>query len=484
MGSVGGRQRFERLGNSGLNTKIRKIRPEAKILKAVRATIERYSLLEKNDKVLIAYSGGIDSTALLAVFLKLRLEWSLSLALAHFNHKLRAAADEDLLFVRQAAQKHTLPLYVGSQDVRSYAREHRLNLEEAARNLRYDFLRETARKTKATKIATGHTLTDQAETFFMRLLRGSGVSGLAGIFPVVEGLIIRPLVQVEREDIEAFLRTKGLEYRVDESNFDRRFLRNKIRLDLLPYLQKNFEVNVISQVGKAVAILQAEDASMDRLAKAEAQKAVLQSGNRIELDLGALSSLPRGLARRVVRHFILKVKGDLRRISFEDVESLLSLGKGKDWHLKKDLVLHREQDRIFLKDEAAAVRPYELAWDGKDVLIIPEAGLKFKGMEMEKTGRFSPEFDNSTGAFLDRFKLEFPLAVRSRREGDRYQPLGSPGRNKLKEIMRAKGIPQSLRSTLPVFLSGDEIVWVYGLPVAEKFKVTENTEEIFLIRKM
>lgn len=460
------------------------MRPEAKILKAVRSTIKKYSLLEKNDKVLIAYSGGLDSTALLAVFLKLRPEWSLSLALAHFNHKLRAAADEDLLFVQQAAQKHTLPLYVGSQDVRSYARERRLNLEEAARNLRYDFLLKTARKSKATKIATGHTLNDQAETFFMRLLRGSGVSGLAGIFPVVEGLIIRPLIQVEREDIEAFLRTKSLEYRVDESNFDRRFLRNKIRLELLPYLKKNFEVKVIPQVGKTAAILQEENAFMERLAEEEAQKAVLQSGKRIELDLGALCSLPKGLARRLVRHFILRVKGDLRRISFEDVESLLSLGEGKDWHLKKDLVLRREQGRIFLKDEAAAVRPYAYSWDGIDVLVIPEAGLKFKGMEMEKTARFSPEFDDPTRAFLDLSKLNFPLAVRSRRQGDRYHPLGSPGQKKLKEIMRAKRLPLDQREIQPLFLSGKEIVWVPGLPVSEKFKVDDQTKKIFVIQKV
>ncbi|GAI05678.1 unnamed protein product, partial [marine sediment metagenome] len=156
------------------------------ILDIVKKTIQEYKLLEKNDRILIAYSGGVDSTGLLNLLLELREKWSFELFLGHFNHKLRHTADEDEQFVKRMARKYSLPLFVGSKDVSSYARAKKLNIEEAGRELRYDFLKKTALKIGGAKIATGHTKTDQAETFLMRLMRGSGLRGLGGIFPLVE----------------------------------------------------------------------------------------------------------------------------------------------------------------------------------------------------------------------------------------------------------------------------------------------------------
>ena len=157
------------------------------ILERIKETIQEFRLLEKKDNILIAYSGGVDSTGLLNVLLELQEKWSFKIFLGHFNHKLRQEAEEDEQFVRGVAQKYSLPLFVQSEDVRSYARVRKLNIEEAGRELRYDFLKKTALEIGKAKIATGHTMTDQAETFLMRLMRGSGLRGLAGIYPVVEG---------------------------------------------------------------------------------------------------------------------------------------------------------------------------------------------------------------------------------------------------------------------------------------------------------
>ena len=454
------------------------------ILKRVKKTIQEYKLLEREDRILIAYSGGVDSAGLLTILLELREEWSFELFLGHFNHRLRHAADEDEQFVRRMAKKYSLPLFVGSKDVRSYARKKKLNIEEAGRELRYDFLKKTALKIGGAKIATGHTITDQAETFLMRLMRGSGLRGLGGFFPLVEGKIVRPLIQVEHQDIEAYLRKKGIEFRTDESNFDRRFLRNRIRLDLVPYIKKNFEPEIVSSLSRLASIIREEDSLLEKIAQEKTKKAISKKNNRISLEVKPLSSLPRAMARRVVRDFISELRGNLREISFEDVESVLCLREGKEFPLRKDHVLRREKDQIFLKNKIPPKIRYEYRWEGKGPLEIKELKLKFEGKKMKRGKSLRTDFDDQTRGFLDLGRLKFPLLVRNRREGDRYQPLGAPGQKKLKEIMRAKGIPLSERDRRPVFLSGDNIVWILGLPVSEKFKVEEGISDIFEIKKL
>ncbi len=450
------------------------------LLDKVKETIRRHHLFSREEKILIAFSGGIDSTALLHLLRELQKEWPITLALGHFNHKLRRNAEKEELFVRNAAKKLDIPLYVSSEDVRSYAVERKLNIEEAGRKLRYDFLKDTAKKYGFSKIATGHTINDQAETFFMRLFRGSGLSGLSGIYPVVGNLIIRPLLDISREEILDYLNIIKAEFQVDESNLDKRFLRNRIRGELLPYLQKEFDPHLVSRLGKVSSLFQEDEFILKKLTEKERPKVVQSREGQIFLDLNELSTLPVGLARRMVREFIAEIKGDLRKISFEDIESVLGLAEGKEYPLTKDCLLRREQDQIFCPQTGLETLSYELSWTGKNPLVIKDLGMSFSGKERPGV----PEdwkFDNFKGACLDLGKLKFPLAVRSRREGDRYQPLGSPGRKKLKEIMRAKKIPVRERNKRPVFLSAGEIVWIYGLPVAEKFKIVPETKAIFCI---
>jgi tRNA(Ile)-lysidine synthase len=453
------------------------------ILDTVKKTIKTHNLLQRKDKVLIAYSGGPDSTALLSLLLELRELWNLELFLAHFNHKLRSKAEEDEKFASEVARKNSLPFFLGVEDVRCFARERKVNTEEAGRELRYDFLKKTASRVGANKIATGHTMSDQAETFLMRLLRGSGLLGLSAIYPAVEEMIIRPLIDVERKDIVTYLRGKDLPYRVDESNFDRRFFRNKIRLELIPYIQKHFEPRIVPHLGRITSILQAEEALLEELGKEKAQRAIEKIDNQAVLKRTHLVSLPLALQRRVMREFLLRLKGDLREVSFTDIESVLSLGKEKEFQLKKNLILRRQGDIVGLKERNLPRVEYEYCWEGKDSLHIQQIDLNFEGRKA-RTEKFKEfDFDDRKVAFLDKAKLRFPLIVRNRRKGDRYRPLGAPGKKKLKEIMRAKGIPARERERRPVFLSAGEIVWVLGLPVSEEFKIDEKTEEVFVIKR-
>ena len=184
------------------------------LLEKVKKTIRDHGLFLEEDKILIAYSGGVDSTALLHLLLELQKEWPVELFLGHFNHTLRQSAEEDERFVREAARKLSLPLFVGRGNVRARAKAMKQNIEETGRQLRYEFLSQKAEEIGGAKIATGHTLTDQAETLLMRLMRGSGLRGLAGIYPVVDGKLVRPLLEVERKDIEAYLKKKKIVFRM------------------------------------------------------------------------------------------------------------------------------------------------------------------------------------------------------------------------------------------------------------------------------
>jgi tRNA(Ile)-lysidine synthase len=455
------------------------------ILVQFRNTIGRYGLVRPGDRILIAFSGGPDSTALLSLFLAVRRELRLKVALAHFNHRLRPAAKEDETFARESAAKYGLPIVVGSRDVRGYAQRRKMNLEEAGRELRYDFLKSAAKKLRADRIATGHTADDQAETVLMRLLRGTGLRGLGGIRPASEGGVIRPLLGIERKAIARWLAARRLDFRTDESNLDLRFFRNRIRHEVLPLL-KRIEPKVVSQLGRLALILQDEEdlRAGPRLAARESS-----------LDADVLLRLPKAQARREVRGFLERIRGNLRGLTFADVESVLALADGKKVTLAKGLVLRRDKGLISAAGPVPRKIRFSYLWDGKGILRIKETGRKIRGRVIKFGGSFPAPFDDRTRAFFDADKIEFPIVVRNRQEGDRYRPLGAPGSKKLKEILRAKGIPVEERDRLPVIVVGissksrdsarsHRIAWVPGLPAGEAFKVGRDSKKILWIERV
>ena len=454
------------------------------IFQAFKNAVERSGLIRPGDKILAAYSGGPDSTALVNLLVELGREWPLEISLAHFNHKLRRTAARDERFVRAAAHRWGLPLFAKCRDVKAYARRKALNLEEAGRELRYDFLKKTAAKIGANKIATGHTMNDQAETVLMRLLRGTGRRGLGGISPIIEGTIIRPLLGIERQSLAVYLRKRGLKFCRDETNEDRRFLRNKVRLRLIPYLQKNYDAGIIRHLARLASLLQEEDDFLDQVTREKCRRLIMGTGMAQRLDRRSLFSLPMALARRCVRQFLRGLKGDLRGISYDDVDAVLGLAEGKDLHLKKGLFLRREGGFIFKRETSRPPRPYQYLWTGRGILTVGEAGIEFQGRKIRKTRIREYLFDDGSRCYCDAEKLDFPLMIRNRRDGDRYRPLGSPGRKKLKEIFRARGISVQDRDRLPLFLCREKIVWVPGLPVAEEFRLTSETKTVFVLTRL
>ncbi|MFW6128964.1 MAG: tRNA lysidine(34) synthetase TilS [Candidatus Aminicenantaceae bacterium] len=454
-----------------------------------KKTILKYGLLRKKDKVLVCCSGGKDSTALLYLFLELKKEWDINLSIAHFNHRLRPEARRDEQFVKDCSLKFSLPFYSDSEDVLSYAESHRMNIEEAGRKLRYNFFKKTAREIEAAKIATGHTKTDQAETVLMRILRGSGLQGLAGIYPELNDGIIRPLIHIAREEIDDYMKNKKISFCTDKSNYDRSYLRNKVRLDLIPELQKKYDSRIVSNLAKMASIIKEENDLLEQIVKESMEKAILRDGDKIKLDALYIQKISLALARRVVRNFIVRIKGDLRGVSFDDIETILGMEEGKEFSFKNNLILKREENFIFLKvnlfeAKSSVKKEFKYFWNMDTKIEIKEINQTFIGRLMNKEDTFVPRYGDENRAYLDRAKICFPIIIRPRIQGDKYQPLGSPGKKKLKEIMRAKGIPRSKRDILPVFFSGDDILWVPGLPVSEKFKWTNKTKEIYLIERI
>ncbi|MDW7759913.1 MAG: tRNA lysidine(34) synthetase TilS [Acidobacteriota bacterium] len=446
-----------------------------------RDTLTRRKLFRPRDKVLVACSGGADSMALLHMLWEMRKEFGIRLEVGHFNHGLRVSAGEDECFVDETCARLDLPFISEKGNVRAFAAARKMNLEEAARDLRYAFLRETALKMGANRIATGHTLNDQAETYLMRLLRGSGMSGLGGIAVSTEEGIVRPLIEAERRHVLEYLKKRRIPFREDESNRDKRILRNRIRLELLPYLEKRYGPGLVSRIGRLAIILQEEDRVMTELSREMLACVTSRPANRRKaIDAKALEELEPALAARVVREFLRDIRGDLRGLDSGHITSVLKLTECGASVLPGGFEIRRRKGKIYSQETGAEPGDFEIEWDGAGELVLPN-GLRFRGKRMSRKAADAVPFDDRSRAFVDADRIEFPLLVRNRRPGDRYRPLGAPGSKKLKEILRAKGVEVEDRDILPVFLSGGSIVWVPGLPVAEAFRLRPSTRSVFLL---
>jgi tRNA(Ile)-lysidine synthase len=309
------------------------------ILEKVEQAVAKFKMLKKNDRVILAVSGGADSVSLLYLLNKLKKKWHLYLHLAHLNHLLRKKeAEEDAQFVGHLADRFGLAFSYQSADVADFACRHKLSQEEAARKLRYAFLLSVAKKNSAGKIALGHNRDDQAETVLMRLLRGSGASGLRGM-PAKRRLngclIIRPLIEVKRSQILDYLAAKKISYRSDSTNFGNQYFRNRIRHKLIPYLEKDFNpnikeilLNLAQNLTEDFDYLEAQGVDKFKIAR------LSKSGKGLAINLKRLSSFHKALQKLICRQAIKELKGDLRRIDY------------RHWKELEDLILKRPQDSI------------------------------------------------------------------------------------------------------------------------------------------
>ncbi|MBI2877740.1 MAG: tRNA lysidine(34) synthetase TilS [Candidatus Tectomicrobia bacterium] len=465
--------------------------PSLPFLEKCRRTLKRHAMLSPGDRVLVAVSGGPDSLALLRALWLLRDEYSLSLRVAHLDHQTRPETGQETRFVQSIAQELGLPCATRTVDVPAYRRARRLPLQVAAREVRYRFFEEEAAAHGYDRIALGHTADDQAETVLMRLLRGAGPRGLAGI-PPVRDPYVRPLIEITRREIEQFLADQGVAALQDPSNLKPLYLRNRIRLELLPGLRP-YNPNLPQALTRLADILRQEDRYLEEHCRGLLSDLLLESGpGRLVLDRKRLEGLPLALQRRILREGIQQLKGDLRSISQRHLEEVLAGLAGREagkryclpglWVEKgpQSLILLQADPGGKVEDEARVEE--ELPVPGCRGVPALSLRLDLSLVEREEMDLQLPHGDPWL-ALLDYGRIQLPLRLRTRWPGDRFHPLGAGGRKKLKDFLIDEKIPRDQRDRIPLLVSGDgEILWVVGVRISDRAKVTQATHRFLRVK--
>jgi len=473
-------------------------------------------LFSKGDSVLVAVSGGADSVALLCALHELSSLTGISLAVAHLNHGIRGkASDADAAFVQKLAARLKVPFSGGKVDVPALAESKGISMEMAAREARYDFLFKTARKIKATVIATAHTADDQAETILLKLARGAGPRGLAGISPesIISGIrIVRPLLDVSRAGVEEYLRERKQAWREDRTNKDLSYLRNRVRHEVLPFLEKKLNPDIRTALLRTADILREEDSWLEELSEKILKKCMKQpltsilspkERGRRETSGGAkvagkdfladvssgsilLSKLKpecRAAKRRVLRQWLSGAGIQPELIDYDvitRVEALLSGEKATgrmqiagNWNVRKNYgrLTVEQGDVPGVQDFMVVVKvPGRTPVDSiqREVVTVVKPGLvkdKLAGI-----GKVPAKASINKATLAGR-----KLHVRSWRKGDRMKPFGMTGSKKLQDIFIDGKVPAEERARIPVFECGGEIVWVPGYRVAQGWEVRDSS---------
>lgn len=456
------------------------------LLRKVRATIEKYGMLDKGDLVIVAVSGGPDSVALLHVLNSLKPLYGIDLHAAHFEHGIRGRESiEDMEFVKALCQEMGVGLTVESRDVAEYARSEGLSLEHASRKLRYEFLERVMAERSAHRIATGHTANDQAETVLLNLLRGVGFVGLGGIRVALEGKIIRPLIEVRREEVQEYLSEKGLKFRVDSTNLDAHYERNRIRHVLIPFLEKEFNPGIVDLLTRtATTFAMLNDYLQDQV---DSLMAICrkEDDGRTVIDLEKFQTFPRFLRMLAIYKVIRSYEGDEQVAKFDSVSAVVNLAErsksGSRVEIGSGIAALKEFNNLVIGRDLAIADEYEVRLNIPGTTRIDQVGWVID-IEIIKGGPKSPEvYRGGEAAFFDFDKIDLPLIARNWREGDRFVPFGLGGSKKVHDTFIDEKVPVSQRSRIPVICDREGILWVAGVRRAERARVTEQTQTVIKI---
>jgi len=470
------------------------------LLHRIARTIERYRMFKPGQKVGVAVSGGADSVCLLHTLVELAPRWDLQLSVLHLNHQLRGEESrEDAAFVRELARNLGLAFMLREADVGASPD----NLEQAARLARLTFFRDVVAAGEVTRVAVGHTRSDQAETVLYRFLRGSGTAGLSAIRPVTDEGIVRPLIEIDRGEVMQFLRGRAIPWREDSSNANPAFARNRIRHRLLPQLAREWNPAIRQTLAHTADWALAEEAywkaEMDRLAaehftaehcKAHHSKEVCGA---LLVRADTLTDLPLAVARRLVRRALEVVKADLLGIDFRHVAEVLELaagpaGTGRVQVPELEIRRSFEWLRVSRRNGTpAAMAGYRWAATVPGTLQVPGTDFTICLELIEKAETFeAPEsvYNNSELGCLDWRRLSGCLELRNWKAGDQYQPLGSTGEAKIKTLFQRARIPVWERAHWPVLTDGDCIIWARHFGPAAEFVAGPGSGPVLQIREV
>jgi tRNA(Ile)-lysidine synthase len=465
--------------------------------RSVLGTIHRHALLRRSARVLVAVSGGSDSVALLRLLRELEQSGELTVVgVAHLNHGLRPDAGHDERFCKSLAEEIGVSFRSEVIDVRARAASTGTSIEDAGRQARYEFFDRVARELDADAIATGHTKDDQAETFLLRLLRGAGPRGLAGIHPRV-GKVVRPLLEIGRDELRAYLTSIGQPFCEDASNADVSIPRNRVRHELLPLLRERFSPTMRDVLAREASIARQDEDRLEQEAIDLASSIVLRGETRetVQLDRSALTSLHPALAVRVAR-LALQYGATGRFVGFDHIERLLEFARQPDDHGMltlpgqhvvrhgRTLTLSKTLFKPFSNSFQVSLSiPGEVTFGHWSVSAIrcpkPDQTM-LGGWHLSREG----DRHQSLAVVLDADKVSPSLTVRARRPGDRFKPLGMGGREKkLQDLLVDRKVARDRRDSLPLVVDEmDRILWVVGESISEDFRVTEPSQAVIFLK--
>ncbi len=483
--------------------------------------IGRHAMIGPGGRLGIGVSGGADSVAMLRIFAELRTNLGIAVLVLHFNHQLRGTeADEDERFVKALSEEFHLEFESGRADVAAESRLHGWNVEDAARRLRYQFFASVAGARGLNRIAVAHTANDQAETVLSHLLRGTGLTGLAGIYPVA-GLIVRPLLELQREELREFLSDLGQPWREDATNQDTSRTRARIRHQLIPLLLRDFDPAAVTRLSRLALHAREdetfwqslEDERFQALAARESSAAISLSVEDLLSPLPQLISADRGtredlaassispiipatmaLTRRLVRRIFAGLRGSREQLTSRHVDSVVDLAAKSQSGSKIDLpgvCVERIFNRLRFTNVSAALdsaRDAESARQNRDFAytLSRPAGMESASVVVtEIHRRFNLKMvdwptaprDTVVGwGALDFDRVRWPLVLRNWRPGDSYRPHGSRHVRKLKRLLLESRVPRSARGNWPVLTSEGKVIWASGYPVAEELAAHPGTQ--------
>lgn len=448
--------------------------------------VRQYKLIEENDNIVIGLSGGADSMALLYVLLELQEKIDFKILIAHVNHGVRGDdALGDQKFVEEQAKKLNIPYYTKDVDMVGYGREKGITSEEAGRELRYGFFRHILKDVGGGKIAVAHNKNDQAETLIMRFMRGTGVDGLKGM-EYISGDIIRPILGINRADIEEYIEENNIEIVTDMTNFQPIYNRNKIRLELIPYIEENFNPNIIEAMWRMSEISAIDSAYLEEETEKKYMNLVKSEDvGRIVLDANGFLNLHTSMSQRIIRNSILRVGGSLQGVSEAQISNAMDLIEsketGKEVHLSNNISIKTNYDEVIVQIRSCEdQKDYNYAFDYPGLVNFDHIGYYFD-IDILSREEYLDEKKSARVRYFDMDKINGNLRLRNRKNGDRFVPFGMKGSKKIKDYFIDEKIPKDLRDKIPLIVDKESILWVIGYRTDEKYRITDKTRHILKI---
>ena len=453
-----------------------------KVMKYIKENL----MFDKGDKVIVAVSGGPDSTCLLYILNAFKEELGITLVGAHINHCLRGdESDKDEEYAKRICESLDINFYSKKVDIHRVSKEKNLSCEMAGREVRYDFFKELITKLNASKVALAHNANDQAETILMRIMRGTGIAGMIGIRPVRDKIYVRPILHLSRKEIEKYCLINNISPRIDKSNLENIYARNKVRLELIPYIEENFNNDIIKTLNRLSDIVKIDNEYLENISQKEYEKCCEIGKQRVIINKSAFK-LHEAILSRIVRSALLAVNHNLYNFEKIHISNVIDLQKhdtGKSIMLPQNIIVENcygnIQIYVYVKAMEVYNNQYYLKINERNVIHslnkVVKIDVKSKLQYMEFIG-------SDYIKYFDYDKISGSISLRYRKDGDKFTPLGMLGNKKINDLFIDLKIPKAQRNEIPLICFGDDIGWVVGYRVSEKFKVSKDTKNILQIR--